>query len=41
VTCRIDTSEERQIFEAGGLLPRIAAELHRSASHHKSPQATS
>jgi iron-sulfur-dependent 2-methylisocitrate dehydratase len=41
VTCRIDTSEERQIFEAGGLLPRIAAELHRFASHHKSPQTTS
>jgi iron-sulfur-dependent 2-methylisocitrate dehydratase len=38
VKCRIDTSEERQIFEAGGLLPRIAAELHRSASRCESSQ---
>ncbi|HEU0199834.1 MAG TPA: aconitate hydratase AcnA [Burkholderiaceae bacterium] len=31
VTCRIDTTEERQIFEAGGLLPRIGNELRRTA----------
>jgi len=30
VKCRIDTSEERQVFEAGGLLPRIANELRLS-----------
>ena len=27
VFCRIDTDEEREMFAAGGLLPRIAAEL--------------
>ena len=31
VTCRIDTSEEQQVFEAGGLLPRIGAELRHAA----------
>ncbi len=31
VTCRIDTADERQIFAAGGLLPRIADELVRTA----------
>jgi 2-methylcitrate dehydratase (2-methyl-trans-aconitate forming) len=31
VTCRIDTTEERQIFEAGGLLPRIGNELRQAA----------
>jgi iron-sulfur-dependent 2-methylisocitrate dehydratase len=29
--CRIDTTEERQIFEAGGLLPRIGNELRQAA----------
>ena len=27
VKCRIDTTEERLVFEAGGLLPRIGNEL--------------
>jgi iron-sulfur-dependent 2-methylisocitrate dehydratase len=29
VVCRIDTDEERQVFAAGGLLPRMAAEFGR------------
>jgi len=31
VTCRIDTTEEGQVFEAGGLLPRIGNELRQGA----------
>jgi len=31
VKCRIDTHEEQQVFRAGGLLPRIGAELQASA----------
>lgn len=41
--CRIDTSEEAQVFAAGGLLPRIAEEFLRASptSSDSSPQATS
>jgi aconitate hydratase len=38
VKCRIDTSEERQVFEAGGLLPRIANELRLSETQSSSFQ---
>jgi aconitate hydratase len=31
VKCRIDTHEECQVFEAGGLLPRIGRELRQAA----------
>jgi aconitate hydratase len=31
VRCRIDTTEEQQVFEAGGLLPRIGNELRHAA----------
>jgi len=31
VKCRIDTQEEIQIFEAGGLLPRISSEILKAA----------
>ena len=31
VKCRIDTSEEREVFAAGGLLPRVAEELRCGA----------
>jgi aconitate hydratase len=31
VKCRIDTHEECQVFEAGGLLPRIGSELQQAA----------
>lgn len=35
VRCRIDTTEEREIFAAGGLLPRIADELLGRQVTHK------
>jgi aconitate hydratase len=31
LTCRIDTTEEQEIFAAGGLLPRIGSELRPAA----------
>ncbi|MGH8293954.1 MAG: aconitate hydratase AcnA [Steroidobacteraceae bacterium] len=44
--CRIDTSDEAQVFSAGGLLPRIADELLRAspgcpASSSSPPEAAS
>jgi 2-methylcitrate dehydratase (2-methyl-trans-aconitate forming) len=31
VKCRIDTEEEAEIFNAGGLLPRISGEMLEAA----------
>jgi citrate synthase len=38
VKCRIDTSQERQVFEAGGRLPRIAREMRSDALQGSSTQ---
>jgi aconitate hydratase len=39
VKCRIDTSEEREIFQAGGLLQRIAGELMGQGARHRGAQS--